>query len=110
MVTETHKIIFFCNSVRYFFVVDRFDIVGQNMMMTKIWSNTGQWTTGSNWNDTIDRWYRQYEECDFYDVMNCLHYAQLVTAESVHVGCGYIAFQTSLHYENKLYVCHYGPG
>lgn len=56
---------------------ERYDIVGQNMLLTKIWSNTGHWSNGSNWNDTIDRWYRQHEECDFYDVTNCMHYAQV---------------------------------
>ncbi|XP_043468743.1 venom allergen 3-like [Leptopilina heterotoma] len=91
-----------CRNVRRF-------QVGQNI--------ASAWTTGSNLSSLrtlITSWYDEVAEFNrnqvepFVYLVNTRHYTQMLWADSVRIGCGYVNYMDGIR-NTILLICNYGP-
>ncbi|KAH8873829.1 Venom allergen 5 [Schistosoma japonicum] len=75
----------------------RFDWVGQNMAIYP------------SIQEGVDAWFNEHKMFNYYGgkCRQCLHYIQMVWANTTHIGCG---VANCPEYKGLSIVCNYGPG
>lgn len=91
---------------------DRFS-VGQNLFTSS--STARSSPDPPDWKRAINEWYNEVAIFDrdfiqpFRFASDVGHYTQMIWADVMYVGCGYI-FHRNDPWWTKLYTCNYGPG